>query len=118
MAYLPTCGLTFSMLEGDMEHSLTDPFEFGFAVAFGATILGAFVLRFLGTKVRQPNVAQKYALLVTTGFSYGRFTGIEAVADPAIAGTTTGAVTALAILWYAWYFRSRRIASSTQPDGG
>lgn len=105
------------MVEGDMEHSLTDPFEFGFAIAFGATILGAFVLRFLGKQVRQPDIAQKYALLVTTGFSYGRFTGIEAVSDPALAGTTTGAATALAILWYSWYFRLRRIASSTQPNG-
>lgn len=106
------------MLEGDMENSLTGPFEFGFVTAFGATILGAFVLRFLGKKVRQPNVAQKYALLITTGFSYGRFTGIEAVSDPALAGTTTGAVTALAILWYSWYFRSRRMTGLTQPNGG
>lgn len=89
---------------------MASPFEFGFAVAFGTTILGALVLRLLGKKVRQPNVSQKYALLVTTGFSYGRFTGIEAASDPAIAGTTTGAVTALAILWYSWYFRSRRTA--------
>ena len=106
------------MLESDMEHPVTDPSEFGFATAFGATILGAFVLRLLGKRVRQSNVAQKYALLVMTGFSYGRLTGIEAVSDPAIAGTTIGAVTALAILWYSWYFRTRQIVSSIQLNGG
>lgn len=99
-----------------MENPLTNPLVFGFLVASGATILIALLVWLVGRKFRKTDVARKYALLVATGFSYGRFIGMEAISDPLTAGTTIGAATALAALWYTCYFRSRREAVGNEGD--
>jgi hypothetical protein len=102
---------------GDVENTLFTPLQFAFVVAFGATILCGAAVRFLCAKVRPAHVARKYALLLTTGFSYGRFMGIEAIADPAIAGSTAGAAASLALLWYGWFVHPRRTTGLTERAG-
>lgn len=83
------------------------PTVYGVVIALGATLLAAAICRLIIGRFRPIPVARSYAVLLAIGFSYGRFTGLEALYDPETKGTTIGAIAGMVLLCSYWRLRTR-----------
>lgn len=85
------------------------PTVYGAVIALGATLLAAAICRLIIGRLRPIPVARSYAVLLAIGFSYGRFTGLEALYDPETRGTTIGAIVGVMLLCAYWRSRARDV---------
>ncbi len=87
------------------------PFAVGTIVAFGATWLVALIARGVSAKLQPLQNGRRNAVLLATGFAWGRFIGID-VATPADIGAMIGAIAALLTLWSLHHVRSTQMTQS------
>jgi predicted permease len=92
------------------------PFAFWAVVAFGATCLVAFGGRLASEKIRPSQDGHRNALLLATGFAWGRFIGMDVVV-PKDLGAMTGAIAALFMLWFLRHIRSIRTSEAASANG-